>query len=68
MDVLEDWNLWHRYACGNRFAYAPKVTSLFRTPVDASKRQQRQKAFDVAYPIALQRVKEIERRYLGNAS
>jgi GT2 family glycosyltransferase len=67
MDVLEDWNLWHRYACGNRFVFVPKVTSMFRTPVDAAKRQQRQKAFDAAYPIAVQRAKEIDSRYSGRA-
>lgn len=55
MDALEDWLLWLRYALHNRFVYVPKVTSLFRTPIDPAKTLERQAAFDKAYPLALAR-------------
>jgi GT2 family glycosyltransferase len=56
MDALEDWTLWIRYAYGHRFVYVPKLTSLFRTPADPAKVQQRIDAFGAAYPMALARV------------
>ena len=56
MDALEDWVLWKKYAAlGNKFAYVPKVTSMFRTPSDPDKTRQRIDAFDLAYPLALAR-------------
>jgi GT2 family glycosyltransferase len=55
MDALEDWLLWLRYAKNNRFVYVPKVTSMFRTPADPSKVQERNEAFERAYPLALTR-------------
>ena len=55
MDALEDWVLWIRFARRNRFVYVPKVTSLFRIPVDSAKALERQAAFDKAYPLALAR-------------
>ena len=55
MDALEDWTLWLRYAWNNRFAYVPKVTSLYRTPSDAEKIKERSNAFSAAYPIAVAR-------------
>ena len=58
MQVLEDWMLWLRYAYGNRFAYVPKVTSLFRTPAQPSKVDERLDAFNMAYPLAVARVEE----------
>lgn len=56
MDALEDWTLWIRYAWNHRFVYVPKVTSLFRTPADPAKAQERSVAFERAYPLALSRV------------
>jgi GT2 family glycosyltransferase len=55
MDALEDWVLWKKYAQGNRFAYAPKVTSMHKTPGNSLNIAKRQKAFDIAYPLALAR-------------
>jgi GT2 family glycosyltransferase len=55
MDALEDWVLWKKYAYGNRFAYVPKVTSMFRVPSDPAKISQRMDAFHSAYPQALAR-------------
>ncbi|MBS3947638.1 MAG: glycosyltransferase, partial [Dethiobacter sp.] len=57
MEALEDWVLWNRYAQGNRFIYVPKLTSMYRTPCDPERRRQRQEIFDVAYPLALARVR-----------
>ncbi len=55
MDALEDWLLWLRYAYGHHFVYVPKVTSMFRTPADPLKAQERSVAFAQAYPLALAR-------------
>lgn len=55
MDALEDWLLWMRYAKGNRFVYVPKVTSMYRTPADPAKAEERSEAFGKAYPLALAR-------------
>jgi GT2 family glycosyltransferase/LmbE family N-acetylglucosaminyl deacetylase len=49
LDVLEDWNLWQRYAQGNHFHYLPKVTSLYRVPADPAERLRRQTRLDQAY-------------------
>ncbi len=49
LEVLEDWNLWQRYAQGERFCYVPKVTSLYRTPADPAERLRRQARLDAAY-------------------
>lgn len=51
LDVLEDWDLWVRYACKNDFLYVEKVTSKYRVPQDAVKSEDRQKLFDDALVI-----------------
>ncbi len=48
LEFLEDWNLWLRYAYRNRFAYLPKVTSLFRLPTESEARLSRQQKLDGA--------------------
>lgn len=53
LDQLEDWNLWRRYACRERFALVPRTTSLFRTPARQEHNSARQALLDEAY----QRVK-----------
>lgn len=63
MDALEDWTLWIRYAWNHRFVYVPKVTSLFRTPADPAKVQERSVAFGRAYPLALSRVQACIAQY-----
>ncbi len=55
MDALEDWILWIRYAYRQRFAYVPKLTSMFRTPSEGAKMRERAEAFGAAYPVALSR-------------
>lgn len=52
LDQLEDWNLWMRYGYGNRFAYVPKTTSLFRSPADFTLRSKRHAALHEAYDAA----------------
>ena len=55
MDSLEDWTLWIRYAFENRFVHVPKLTSMFRTPADATRARDRLAALDAAYPAAVAR-------------
>jgi hypothetical protein len=55
MDALEDWMLWIRYAWNHRFVYVPKVTSMYRVPVDPVKAQERDAAFSKSYPLAVAR-------------
>lgn len=55
MEALEDWTLWVRYAHNNEFIYVPKLTSMYRTPVDPEHVKKRNDAFRAAYPIALAR-------------
>ncbi len=57
LDALEDWNLWMRYAYGNKFLYVARVTSFFRTPACIEKREKRNKIFEIYYPIIRARAK-----------
>jgi GT2 family glycosyltransferase/LmbE family N-acetylglucosaminyl deacetylase len=49
LDYLEDWHLWQRFAHDNTFAYVPKTTSIYRTPMDSKLRKHRQSLLDGAY-------------------
>ena len=53
LELLEDWELWKRYAYLNRFVFVPKVTSLFRTPADPAVRASRAQAMEAAHPLAV---------------
>lgn len=55
LDQLEDWNLWLRYGFGNRFAYVPKTTSLFRSPTEFETRSARHGLLHLAYNDAKRR-------------
>lgn len=44
VDLLEDWDLWLRMAALGVFLKVPQVTSLYRTPGDATVAAQRQAA------------------------
>ncbi|MBB4287818.1 PIG-L family deacetylase [Roseospira goensis] len=49
LDLLEDWDLWRRYAAGHAFGFVDKVTSLFRRPADSVRLAVRQTALLGAY-------------------
>jgi GT2 family glycosyltransferase len=55
LDQLEDWNLWLRYGCGNRFIHIPKTTSLFRSPANQEIRADRHAMLHQAYDDAKRR-------------
>lgn len=62
LEVLEDWVLWVCYGYRNKIIRVPKVTSLFRTPLDEKIRQDRQVVIDNGYQPAQDRAqKRIER-------
>ena len=52
LTYLEDWNLWLRYAYGNRFIYVPKITSLYRVPAAAGESDSRNVLLTKAYAEA----------------
>ena len=54
LDVLEDWDLWVRYASRYSFHMVNKTTSVYRTPAGEAERALRKKILD----NALQYVKE----------
>jgi GT2 family glycosyltransferase len=68
LEALEDWNLWLRYANGNRFAYVPKVTSMFRTPARSTGARSRQETLDEHYKIASSRAAADNRRAESRAT
>jgi GT2 family glycosyltransferase len=63
MDLLEDWNLWTRYALTSTFKFVRKTTSMYRTPHDMEVRLKRKKILDRAYPDALKRQKQAIAEY-----
>ncbi|TDR31570.1 glycosyltransferase [Hydromonas duriensis] len=63
LDMLEDWNLWLRYAYKNKFKYVDKVTSLYRVPSDAKQKIERAQMLHAAYEIALQNAKTACKSY-----
>ncbi len=67
LEYLEDWNLWVRYSCDGKFAFSPKVTSLYRTPYTTQIREWRQAKLDEAYAQVNRRnrndIKKIEERH-----
>jgi GT2 family glycosyltransferase len=63
MEVLEDWNLWSRYALNANFMFIGKTTSLYRTPHDMDIRLQRKKILDQAYADAIKRQKHAIAKY-----
>ena len=49
LDLLEDWNLWARYAQHGNFSFVRKLTSLYRIPGDEELRRRRQIQMDSVY-------------------
>lgn len=46
MEVLEDWDLWLKYALKYDFLYVEKLTSLYRIPSNVIFNTERQQLFD----------------------
>jgi GT2 family glycosyltransferase len=51
LSLLEDWDLWTRYAAGTDFLFVPKTTCLYRVPRNQRVSIMRQQALDEAYPV-----------------
>lgn len=50
LEVLEDWDLWLRYALKYDFLFVEKLTSLYRIPAIVNDVHDRQKLFDEYLP------------------
>ena len=48
LDILEDWDLWVRYAAWTPFLYVHKTTSMYRVPAQRDERKERQQLLDDA--------------------
>lgn len=46
LEVLEDWDLWLRYALKYEFLFVEKLTSIYRIPATINHSNTRQKLFD----------------------
>lgn len=46
LEVLEDWDLWLKYALKYDFLYVEKLTSMYRIPSGISHNAERQQLFD----------------------
>lgn len=46
LEVLEDWDLWLRYALKYEFLFVEKLTSIYRIPATVNHSNSRQKLFD----------------------
>jgi GT2 family glycosyltransferase len=49
LDLLEDWNLWIRFAYKQHFIEVPKVTSLYRVSATSQLNERRRRALADAY-------------------
>lgn len=56
LNVLEDWELWTRYAVKEKFLYIPKTTSQYRVPFCSGQSDERQKKLDAAYAEVRQKI------------
>lgn len=59
LEVLEDWDLWLKYASHRPFLYVNKLTSLYHVPADSRISSERQHLFDTY--LELVRKKHINR-------
>jgi hypothetical protein len=50
LSLLEDWDLWTRFASSTDFLFVPKTTCLYRVPRNQQVSAMRQQALDEAYP------------------
>jgi GT2 family glycosyltransferase len=49
LELLEDWNLWIRYAYKQHFIEVPKVTSMYRVSASAPQNEKRRRSLSDAY-------------------
>lgn len=65
LDLLEDWDLWLRYALKNDFLHIPKVTSLYRVPYSQTLQKERKRNLINAIKIVREKHKDY---YIKDAS
>lgn len=58
-EVLEDWDLWVRYSCNNKFVSVPEITSMYRVPYENEKRKQRESSFRDNYINVIDKQREL---------
>ncbi|MEG1275207.1 MAG: glycosyltransferase [Ruthenibacterium sp.] len=56
--VLDDWDLWTRYACHTAVALVPKCTSVYHVPADAERRKARDAALYTGHLALLEHWKQ----------
>ena len=49
LEMMEDWDLWVRYALKYPFLFVPKTTSVYRVPAGNKVNAERAKAMDAAF-------------------
>ena len=59
LEVLEDWDLWVRYAVHADFLMVPEVTSVYYTPYKFSEKTGRQKQLDDGLKIVREKHREL---------
>ena len=53
LDLLEDWDLWVRYASDDDFLFVEKSTSIYRVPNKKDVYDERHKRFEAAYDMCV---------------
>lgn len=59
LELLEDWDLWIRYAMTTDFTYVPKITSKYRIPADVKSEKIRFKRFSNYLPVLREKQKDL---------
>lgn len=57
LDVMEDWDMWVRFALENPFLYVPKTTSIYRVPAKKAANRVRMQEMDIALDLVKNRYK-----------
>ncbi len=56
LDALEDWALWQKYTHRTHFAFVPKTTSFYRTPLKPAEGARRAEQLNAAYETVRRRM------------
>lgn len=59
LDVLEDWDMWIRYAIRYPFLFVPKTTSVYRVPADRDVNERRRNELDRVLQTVRERYKDV---------